>query len=181
MLGREIDDDLELRLLARHHADELFALFDANREHLAPWLPWVPLTKTADDTRAFIDRSLSETASNGCFNLGIWWRGEIAGCVGMHLVDWPNRRTTIGYWLGARFQGKGIMTRCCRAVVDHGFREMGLHRIGLKAAVDNPKSCAIAERLGMKLEGVERDGEKVGDRHHDMAVYAILAHEWNAG
>ena len=41
MLRHELPGGYALRLLEESDADELFALIDANREHLGPWMPWV--------------------------------------------------------------------------------------------------------------------------------------------
>ena len=48
----------------------------------------------------------------------------------------------------------------------------------IQAAVDNHRSRAIPERLGFREEGVRREAERVGDRYHDLVLYAILAPEW---
>ncbi|HCE4265590.1 TPA: hypothetical protein NEW35_006458, partial [Pseudomonas aeruginosa] len=49
-----ISSDLHLELLDQPRAEELFRLVRANSEHLAPWMLWVPLTQSVDDTRRFI-------------------------------------------------------------------------------------------------------------------------------
>jgi hypothetical protein len=41
MFAYSISQDLSLALLEPRHAEELFRLTDANREHLREWLPWI--------------------------------------------------------------------------------------------------------------------------------------------
>lgn len=36
-----VNDQTELRLIERGHAEELFQLFASNREHLRRWHPWI--------------------------------------------------------------------------------------------------------------------------------------------
>ena len=36
--------------------------------------------------------------------------------IGFHKVDWVNRATSIGYWIGAANQGRGIVTEAVRAL-----------------------------------------------------------------
>ncbi len=40
---------------------------------------------------------------------------------------------------------------------------------------------AVAERLGLTLEGIEREAEWIGERPHDLAIYSMLASEWTNG
>ena len=42
MFAMPVDEGLELRLLEHHHAQLLYDLTLKNREHLRPYLPWVP-------------------------------------------------------------------------------------------------------------------------------------------
>jgi ribosomal-protein-serine acetyltransferase len=100
------------------------------------------------------------------------------GVVGYHGIDWQNRSTTLGYWLGEEYQGKGLMTAVCRALVDHAFEELGLNQVGIACAIENKKSCAIPERLGFRREGVQRQAEWLYDHFVDQALYAALASEW---
>ncbi|MCI2430832.1 GNAT family N-acetyltransferase [Candidatus Acetothermia bacterium] len=173
-----LDDKTELRLLEERHTEELFALTDQNRAHLRQWLPWVDGTTSLEDTRKFIRFSLEQFARNEGFNAGIWYHGKLAGVIGHHKIDWANRKTSIGYWLGASFQGQGLMTKSCRAVVDYNLNELKLNRVEIRCAVENRKSRAIPERLGFTQEGVIRQAERLYDHFVDHVVYGMLASEW---
>jgi ribosomal-protein-serine acetyltransferase len=170
-----------LRLFEESDADELYALTDRNRAHLEPWMPWVPSTTSPDDSLQFIRASRRQVADNDGLQVGIVTAdGALAGTAGFHGVSWLNRATSIGYWLGAEAQGRGLMTETVRALIDHAFGVWALHRIEIAAAVDNTRSRAIPERLGFREEGVRRDAERSGDRYRDLVVYALLAPEWTS-
>jgi ribosomal-protein-serine acetyltransferase len=62
--------------------------------------------------------------------------------------------------------------------MDHMFDDVGMHRFVLEVALENHASRAIAERLGMRLEGEVKDREWLYDRWVDSALYAITAPEW---
>lgn len=49
-------------------------------------------------------------------------------------------------------QGKGIVTAACRTMVRHAFEEHQLHKVVISCAIDNPRSRAVAERLGFTQE-----------------------------
>lgn len=174
-----VDDEIELRLLEKRHAPDVFALTDENREHLRPWLPWVDGTRSVQDTIAFIERSIEQARKNNGFQAGIWYRGQLAGVIGNHFIDWPNKKTVLGYWLGAPFQGRGIMTRACHALVTYAFKNLELNRVEIQAATENVRSQRVPERLGFAREGVLREAEWVGNRFVDHVVYGLIRKDWD--
>lgn len=125
MFCHKVSDDIQLKLLELRDAEAIFALTDASRPYLREWLPWVDGTKTVDDSRAFIKSTLQQFAANDGFQAGIFYKGELTGVIGFHKINWTNRSTSIGYWLGEGFQGRGIMTSACRTMVGITFEECG--------------------------------------------------------
>ncbi len=77
---------------------------------------------------------------NNGFQTVILSRGLGAGVVGHHQVDWRNRATALGYWVGEEFQGQGLVTAACRQLVIHSFDVLGLHRLEIRCAVGNRRS-----------------------------------------
>jgi ribosomal-protein-serine acetyltransferase len=179
MFSYSFADGAELRLLEHHHAEELFALFDRNHAFLRQWLPEWDVQKSLDDCKALIKSSLEQLAANAGFTLGIWSEGRLAGVIGAGRLDWENRSTNLGYWLGESYQGRGLVTGACRAVIDYLFSELKLKRIEVRCATDNPKSSAIPQRLGFAKEGVLRQAQAFDDRFLDIEVYGLLAEDWN--
>ena len=173
-----IDEDLELCLLDEDDAQALFDLTDQNREYLRQWLIWVDNIETISDAQRYIRSSLGQLVENNGFQTGIWYRGTLAGIIGYQGVDWVNRSTTLGYWVGASCQGKGLVTKACSALVDRAFREWRLNRVEIRCATGNDRSRAIPERLSFKEEGILREAEWLYDHFADLVVYSILADEW---
>jgi ribosomal-protein-serine acetyltransferase len=174
-----VDQELQLLLLESRHAQPLFELVDRNRVSLREWLPWVDTTTTEEHVKQFIVSGLQQFAGNKGFQCAIYYRGQLAGTIGLHTIDWPNKKTSIGYWLAPEFEGSGLMTRSCKALVNAAFTELGLNRLEIRAAVHNVKSRAIPERLGFSLESVNRQSQWLNDRYVDFAVYVMLAEDWN--
>ncbi len=170
-----LDERVSIRTFALDDAEEAFALVEANRDRLRPWMPWEPRTTTSADTRVFIESALA--SENSVEATGIWVAGGLAGAAGLS-VDRPNECGELGYWIARGLEGQGIVTRACRALIEHGFAELGLRRIQLHAAVGNVRSRAVARRLGMKQEGILRQAERVADGYNDLVVYGVLREEW---
>jgi ribosomal-protein-serine acetyltransferase len=171
-----IDDEASIRPFTVEDAEALYALVDANRERLAQWFPWVDGSTGPESQRTFIERSIaSDTDVEGN---GIWVGEELAGSIGMS-VDVIGNSADIGYWLDEAFEGRGLVTRACALFIDHGFTVMGLHRIVIRAAIDNARSRAVAERLGFTEEGTGRENGRVGGgRYVDLVTYGLLDREW---
>lgn len=180
MFSAPFRDGFELRLLEERHASALFKVVDRERAHLREWLPWVDATHTEEDSLSFIRSVLEQFVTNHGFAAGVWNGERLAGTVGLHRIDWLNRRVEIGYWLSREFQGRGVMTDACRAVVTHLFGELDLNRVEIRCAVENTKSSAIPRRLGFTLDGKLRDAQFVNGRHHDLLVFGMLKRDWKS-
>lgn len=177
MLERVLMPGVRLRLLAEGDADELYRLIDVNREQLARWMPWAA-EQTLDATRGFIRSTRHQLAENAGMQTALVVGERIAGVVGLHGTPRPQRRGSLGYWLGEEFQGRGAMTAAVRTYTDHAFDTWGLQRVEIRAATANARSIALAERLGYTREGVLRRYESVGEGCHDVVVYSMLSDEW---
>jgi ribosomal-protein-serine acetyltransferase len=169
---------LEIRLFEEHHADGLCQLIDSNRASLREWLPWLDWSHTPADTAEHIRLSLERYRESNGFSAGIWIDDKLAGAIGLHAIDSRHRSSSLGYWLSENYRGSGAMTLACRAVVTAAFRHYNLHRIEIRCATGNKKSCAIAERLGFTREGVLREAEWLYDHFVDLNVYAMLEQDW---
>ncbi|HEY7356760.1 MAG TPA: GNAT family protein [Ktedonobacterales bacterium] len=187
MFALPLGDDAELRLLEMRHAEEMFDLIDQSRFHLRQWLGWVDNTQSVGDSRNFIRGMLQQFANNNGFQAGIWFRGEdapapaagtLAGVIGFNYIDWQNSRTEFGYWLGAPFQGHGLITRACRALIDYSFDELRLNRVEILCASGNTRSRAVPERIGFTQEGIFRQAEWLYDHFVDLVAYSMLAEDW---
>ena len=174
-----VDNDISLYLFEEQDAAEIFALVDANRAHLRAWLPWIDATQSVEDELTFIRLMREGYENNDDFACLIRYRGQVAGTIGCHFIGHLNRSSEIGYWLGKTFEGKGIMTRACKAMVSYAFKELQMNRIQIRCATGNVRSCAIPQHLGFIREGVMRQSEWLYDHFVDLVLYSMLANEWH--
>ncbi|MBR7795066.1 MAG: GNAT family N-acetyltransferase [Bacillota bacterium] len=174
MFYHQLSPEAGLQLLEHRHANQLFYLTDQSRNHLRKWLPWIDQTQTVEHSLAFIDSALKQFSNNTGLHLGIWYKGELAGVIGLHHIDWGNRSTSIGYWLGEKFQGKGLITSACKAIINYCFLELQLNRIEVRVATKNIRSAAIPQRLGFHREGQLRKAEWLYDTYVDHYVYSLI-------
>jgi ribosomal-protein-serine acetyltransferase len=175
---KKIDADLELKLVDELDAPTLFQLIETNRTYLSQWLPWIEATQRVDDELAFIRSAQIQFQTNETISCSIWYQGQIVGTIGYHPFNWVKRSVEIGYWLAAQFQGHGIVTRACQALITYAFDELQLNKVEIRCGVDNIRSCAIPQRLGFRQEGIIHEGEWHHDHYIDLRLYGLLASEW---
>jgi ribosomal-protein-serine acetyltransferase len=173
-----VDKDLYLEKIKLSDADIIYETIQRDRNYLRKWLPFVDQTRKKEDTANYIDALSSELEKGKNEVYMIWYCNEFAGLAGFKDIDIINHKTEIGYWLAEKMQGKGIMTRTVKKMIDYGFRNLNFNRIQIKVAQGNFKSVAIPGRLGLFMEGIERNGEYHTDRYFDLEVFSILKKEW---
>ena len=169
---------MRLNLLEPRHAVELFRVVDSNRNHLREWLPFIDDYQSVAAATQFITRNREDNGRDTGLAIGIWVGEMLAGVVTCDPIDWSNRAVLIGYWLGKSFEGRGIMTRTCNALIDLAFDELGLNRVEISCAVENRRCRLVPERLGLRQEGVSRQREWLYDHFVDTVSYSVLASDW---
>lgn len=174
-----INNDIVLEPLSPAHAGPVFDLIEANRSHLSEWLTWVERMQNRADFEQFVEDSGRRADEGFEAPFVILYKGEIAGRIGIYYINKPFRFGSIGYWLGEKFQGKGIIVQSSEAITEYGFNALGLNRIEIRCAVGNDKSRAVAERLGFQHEGIMRDGEFLNGAFIDLHVFSMLKKEWD--
>ncbi|RLL48306.1 N-acetyltransferase [Oceanobacillus piezotolerans] len=173
-----IDNDVSLRMFTEDDAEEYYHLIINSKEHLKRWIAWVGSVENEEDTNISLKLRMEEVVENSPKWFAINYKGKMAGTIGFNEVDTVNRVGELGYWLGKDFQGKGIMLKACKAILDYGFKELSLNRIEVYIAVGNERSRALPEQLGFLEEGRIRQAEWIRDRYEDQVIYGILAKEW---
>ncbi|MEL7360384.1 MAG: GNAT family protein, partial [Cyanobacteria bacterium J06560_6] len=126
----------------------------------------------------FIRQTQKRAQDRQGFAAAVVHKGNIVGVAGLNGISWSDRSSSIGYWIAEPYQGKGLITRSCRAILDHAFQDRSLNRIAILCASQNVRSQAIPQRLGFTHEGRLRQAQWLYDHFVDHEVYSILSHEW---
>ena len=168
-----VDDEIALYLENEAFSARYVELVNENSEYLAQWLEWPRFCKNQDNFKEFAKESLHNYADGKSMTCAIEYRGEIVGNCGLNAINHRLKMVEIGYWIGKQYQGNGIVTRVCHYLIDYAFTKLNMEKVQIATAEDNNRSKAICERLGMQLEGIITNREKVGDRVLSHAIYAI--------
>lgn len=83
----------------------------------------------------------------------------------------------IGYCLGRRWWGQGIMTEALQAVMDFLFEEVGMNRLESRHDPRNPGSGKVMMKCGMKFEGLLRQSDWNNQGICDACWYGLIREE----
>jgi ribosomal-protein-serine acetyltransferase len=179
VLAKSIGPDLELCLLEARHAEPFFAMQMRDKEHFGKWIPYkFDENYTVESARNFIKEELDKFANNKGIELGIWHNRELIGDIGINYIDWPNKTADMGFSLASAFQGRGIATAACKALLVYAFDELQLHRMEMRCCKDNERACALARRLGFTQEGHRPKALWLRDSFWDQLLFGLIAENW---
>lgn len=168
----------ELRPLEPWMAEEFLAHIDRARATVDLWIPWASFSTDLESARATLQRYADGQAADNRRIHGIWLEGTLVGGVMFPRFDATTGNCEIGVWSEPAGSGHGLITTAARLLVDYAFAERGMQRITWVTSPGNKRSSAVAQRLGMTLDGVLRSEWVHNGERHDSEVWSILASEW---
>ncbi len=111
---------------------------------------------------------------------GIRWGIErkgvkgLIGTVGFNMLSFKHKRAEIGYELHPDYWRKGYISEAVTRILQYGFSDLGLTRIGAVVFTENDASNLLLKKLGFEREGVLRDYIVQNGTAHDTYVYSLL-------
>jgi len=158
------------------NAEELWEVVDASRDHLSPWLPWVPFNDGPRSSKRYLDACVVDWDTGRAMRFAIRSRkdGALLGAITLDNCVHLHRCCDLGYWLRQDATGSGIMTEVGKATLRFAHQRVNIHRIRCAAAVDNFPSLRVIQRLGFRFDGLSRQAEYIQSRWVDHAVFGHL-------
>jgi RimJ/RimL family protein N-acetyltransferase len=138
---------------------------------------------TAAEAERQIQRMVRSWQDRELFIFGIWEKdtGSYVGEAYLANPDWHVPSLELGYFVVAQQTGRGIATEAGAALVEVAFAHLRVARIDLQCTADNVASARVAERLGFRLEGRQRQRHrKRSGELVDRLWYGLLRAEWES-
>ncbi|WP_162642014.1 GNAT family N-acetyltransferase [Streptosporangium sp. 'caverna'] len=98
----------------------------------------------------------------------------IVGAISLYRTLWGAGTTEVGYGVHPLHRGRGYAPEAVRGVAGWVFAATELHRIELRANLDNVASLRVAEKAGFTREGVLRAAGTNADGPCDLVVFGLL-------
>lgn len=171
-------DRLVLRRFVMEDAAEMYRNW-ASEDAVTQYLTW-PTHPDVEETRAVLNQWISHYESPDFYNWGIQLKatGELIGNLSVVRVREEICTATIGWCMGTRWWGQGIMPESARALLAYLFEEVGFHRVEAAHDANNPKSGRVMQKIGMTYEGTWRRAGRDNAGIMDEVWYSILKEEY---
>lgn len=156
----QVDENISIIEAEVKYAEAIYEELDVSSEDLKDWLPFAE-DATLESTIDYI--------SNNKANV-ILYQGNPVGMTGIADANLEEGWCELGYWLSSNHTGKGIVTKCCRAMMDYCFNVLKCDTVIIKCDKKNKKSAAVAERLGYD-EKTETSNELYQGKIRDTLIH----------
>lgn len=100
--------------------------------------------------------------------------GKAVGGIGIHpQVDIMKKNAELGYWLGEKYWGNGIISRAIREIIPWAFNTYDITRIYARPFGTNIASQKVLEKAGFVLEARIKENIFKNGAYLDELIYAI--------
>jgi [ribosomal protein S5]-alanine N-acetyltransferase len=176
-----VEGDIRLRPLRIRDARAWRDVRARNSEWLTPWDATLPVEGSfegeAPPTFGAMVRRMNREARAGrmlpwALDVDGVFRGQVTvGGIAMGSL----RGGYIGYWIDQEVAGRGIMTTAVAMASDYLIGECGLHRVEINIRPENEPSRRVAEKLGLRNEGIRKSYLHINGQWCDHVSYVLLA------
>lgn len=104
--------------------------------------------------------------------------GTIVGNCGFPHISFEERCGEVNYYVAPGHRGKGLAPEALRALIQFGFRDIGLSRIQARCEPDNLSSERVMQKAGMRFEGLIERAPFSKDPGPKQKLYALPREEF---
>jgi ribosomal-protein-alanine N-acetyltransferase len=165
------------RLVTIDDVPVLAELLDANRDFFAPYEPIRDEQYATVDGQHVVVREALERYEQGRTlpHLILDDSGRVVGRITLNeIVRGPFQSCSLGYWVGASDNGRGLATAAVREILRVAFDDLGLHRVQAGTLLHNVRSQRVLERNGFVRFGVAPEYLNIAGQWQDHALYQVV-------
>jgi len=108
---------------------------------------------TMESQRSYVSTNLG---SEGSYLWGIFLSDSLVGTIRLARITDCNESATVAFLLGSKKHwGKGITTRCVKAIEEIAKKDLGLKKLKAGYYLSNKGSARVFQKLGWKVEGIQ--------------------------
>lgn len=171
---------LILRKTIKEDIDELFYI-ELN-PNLRRYLGIHKVGTSLNDNRNYFDFSKYDNLDFYRWSIVEKDTNKLLGCIYLNVHDEKARSYGIDYFIREDSWNKGYATEASKCVLEFAFNKLNINRIESSGAKSNPGTLKVMEHIGLKYEGVRKDGIfYYYGGIQDLVLYGITKEEYNTG
>ena len=177
-----------LRVLTSDDASEFTRVLGVSRAEWAPWTPSAPAgSSDADIFEQELDRAVRGREAGTHLRLaGFLDDGRLVGLFSLNeIVRGPFQSAYAAWSVSADRMRQGLGTEGVRALLDIAFDDppggLGLHRVQANVIPRNAPSLRIAEKVGLRREGLALRYLRIAGNWEDHVMLAVTREEREHG
>ena len=167
-----------LRYPAMHDYPAWAELRALSRQHLTPWEPqWSRDELTRSSFRRRLRLSQRDVRDDLGYAYLIFAETPLRLVGGLNISNVRRgiaQTASMGYWIGAPYTRRGLMTDAVRAVTLYAFTSLRLNRLEAACLPSNAASMRVLQKAGFQLEGRARRYLKIDGQWQDHNLFAML-------
>lgn len=137
------------------------------------------------ETEEFLDRLEREMKAGKTVTWAIFAEGQFCGIISLIAIIRRHRalvfnKAELAYWLGLKFQRRGIMSEAGKLVIDYAFERLGFHRLTVSHVTQNQASERLIRKWQFRYVGEEREAFMKDGEWYNHKLYELLKSDWNS-
>ncbi|MFA0569802.1 MAG: GNAT family N-acetyltransferase [Vibrio gallaecicus] len=164
-----------LRIIEASDARE-FSELVRQSSSLFKWIDWCTPDYSETEAEKFILATRLNWVKADAFGFGVFDNisGNILGMVAINELYHTFNMASLGYWIGDKYQNKGIATEALQALINFCFEQLKLTRLEIVCDPDNLPSQRLIERCGAEKEAIARNRFVFNGKPKDGVVFSII-------
>jgi ribosomal-protein-serine acetyltransferase len=170
---------LRLRTLTPDDAEAFARHVVADAEHLGVHLPWPETTADPAGAHEWLERYANGADGRVVVAGALDGDAIVGGALLIHHEPTLGN-IELGCWAVSAVEGMGVARASCGALLAFARRKLRVERVEWRTTTVNPRSRALAERLGFRYEGTRRSDYVLRGRRYDTDVLSLVGTEIDA-
>lgn len=172
-----VGDRIILRKLKPSDCKDIYQ--NVKDREIAMWTLNIPHPYPKNGAPKFIRNENYKIKERTGYTLGIVFKKEnkVVGLISLLNINHKNKNAELGYWIGKKYWGLGLMNEAVKLILNFTFKKIKLHRIYANLFEENIASMKVLRKAGFKLEGRERESRFRHGKWHNVLNYGILRFE----
>jgi [ribosomal protein S5]-alanine N-acetyltransferase len=155
---------------------------DISDPEIAKQMAWSAHSDKAQ-TLEFLKGEVTRYQSEKGITWAILMDGAFCGIISVIAITRAHRaltfdRAELAYWIGRKYQQRGVATEAARVVIRHAFQKLGLHKLVVSHHSGNMASQALIKRLGFRYVGTQIAEFRKDGVWYDHWLYEMLDREF---